>query len=105
MFVIAGTVYLNQGKTDPANGAQVQIEDVNGSFFTATTNEVGNFYITPDQWMPVWPLQVNVTQGKNIPEGMLTHIGRAGSCADCHTQTAGPTSPGPVYAIPPPVAP
>jgi hypothetical protein len=28
---------------------------------------------------------------------MLTHVGRDGSCADCHTPTAGPTSPGPVY--------
>jgi hypothetical protein len=28
---------------------------------------------------------------------MLTHVGRDGSCADCHTATEGPTSPGPIY--------
>jgi hypothetical protein len=105
MFVLAGTVFQDQGKTDPANGAQIQIEDVNGSFYTATTNEVGNFYITPDQWMPVWPLHVQgVTLGKNFPQAMLTLIGRAGSCGECHTPTTGPTSPGLVYAIPTPIS-
>jgi hypothetical protein len=98
MFAIAGTVFQDQGKTDAANGAQVQIEDSTGSFYTATTNEAGNFYITPNQWSPVWPLQVQLTLGKN-QQFMLTHVGRAGSCADCHTLTTGPTSPGPVYAI------
>ncbi len=97
-FVIAGTVFESQGKTDPANGAQVQIEDVMGAFYTATTNEVGNFYITPNQWSPTMPLQVQVSEGKNI-EAMDTHIGRAGSCADCHTSTSGPTSAGPVYVV------
>jgi hypothetical protein len=28
---------------------------------------------------------------------MISHIGRDGSCADCHTATIGPRSPGPVY--------
>jgi hypothetical protein len=97
-FVIAGTVTESQGKTGPANGAQVQIEDVTGSTYTATTNEVGNFYITPDQWSPTMPLQVLVSQGKN-DQSMLTHIGRAGSCAECHTPTPGPSSPGPIYVV------
>jgi hypothetical protein len=97
-FVIAGTVTESQGKTGPANGAQVQIEDVTGSTYTATTNEVGNFYITPGQWSPTMPLQVQVSQGKD-DQSMLTHIGRAGSCAECHTPTPGPTSPGPIYVI------
>jgi cytochrome c553 len=97
-FVVAGTVFESQGKTAPANGAQVQIEDVTGSFYTATTNEVGNFYIAPDQWAPTMPLQVQVSQGKNL-QTMGTRVGRAGSCADCHTSTSGPASAGPVYVV------
>ena len=88
----------SQGKTGPANGAQVLIEDVTGSTYTATTNEVGNFYIAPAQWSPTMPLQVQVSQGKDV-QSMLTHIGREGSCAECHTPTAGPTSPGPIYVV------
>lgn len=97
-FVMAGTVFESQGKTDPATGAGVLIEDVMGSTYTATTNEVGNFYITPGQWSPTMPLQVQVSQGKD-EQSMLTHIGRAGSCADCHTPTPSPSSPGPIYVV------
>jgi hypothetical protein len=95
-FVMAGTVYAVQGQSAPAQGVVVLIEDVNGSSYAATTNEVGNFYITTDEWSPTLPAQVQVSKGTSI-EQMLTHIGRDGSCADCHTQTPGPTSPGPVY--------
>jgi hypothetical protein len=95
-FVMAGTVYAVQGQSAPATSAQVTIEDVNGSFYSATTNEVGNFYITSDQWAPTLPAQVQVAQGDESQQ-MITHIGRDGSCADCHTQTPGPTSPGAVY--------
>jgi len=95
-FVMAGTVYAVQGQSAPARGAQVLIEDQRGSSYVATTNEVGNFYITTDQWAPTLPAQVQVSQGDNSQQ-MLTHIGRDGSCSDCHTQTPGPTSPGRVY--------
>lgn len=98
-FVMAGTVFAVQGQSAPAVGAQVGIEDVNGSFYTATTNEVGNFYITTNQWAPVMPAQAQVSQGQNNQQ-MVTHIGRDGLCAGCHTLTPGPTSPGPVYLAP-----
>jgi hypothetical protein len=95
-FVMAGTVYATQGQGAPADGVQVLIEDVNGSFFAVTTNQVGNFYISTAQWSPTWPAQVQISKGMSMQQ-MLTHIGRDGSCADCHTQTPGPTSAGPVY--------
>jgi hypothetical protein len=101
-FVMAGTIYATQGQTSPANGAAVQIEDVNGSLYTATSNVVGNFFITTDQWSPTYPAQVQVTQGQNSQQ-MVTHIGRDGSCADCHVQPPSPTSPGPVYVIAGPI--
>ncbi len=95
-FVTGGTVYAVQGQSAPATDAQVVIEDVNGSVYTMTTNEAGNFYIMTGQWSPVLPAEVQVAQGK-ISQQMITHIGRDGSCADCHTRTTSPTSPGPVY--------
>jgi hypothetical protein len=95
-FVMAGTVYEIQGETGGAKGASVQIEDVNGDFYTATTNEVGNFFITTDQWAPTLPAQVMVFQGQNSQQ-MVTHIGRDGSCAGCHVEPPSSVSPGSVY--------
>jgi hypothetical protein len=95
-FVMAGTVYAVQGQSAPAPGVQVVIEDVNGNFYGISTNEAGNFYITTAEWSPTLPAQVQISKGTSSQQ-MLTHIGRDGSCADCHTPTPGPTSPGPVY--------
>jgi hypothetical protein len=95
-FVMAGTVFATQGSSAPASGVQVVIEDVNGAIRTPTTNEAGNFYITSAEWSPKLPAEVQISKGMTS-EAMLTLIGRDGSCADCHTQTPGPTSPGPVY--------
>jgi hypothetical protein len=95
-FVMAGTVYATQGASAPSQGARVSIEDVNGAYFDATTNEAGNFYISVGDWAPTLPAQVVVSQGQDSQQ-MVTHIGRDGSCASCHTPRIGPTSPGPVY--------
>jgi hypothetical protein len=100
-FVMAGTVFAVQGQSDPAPGVQVVIEDVTGSFFGITTNEAGNFYITTDQWSPTLPALVTISKGQSFQQ-MNTHISRDGSCADCHTETPGPTSAGPVYLNTPP---
>jgi hypothetical protein len=98
-FTVAGTVYAIQGQTVPAVGAQVVIEDIRGSSYPATTNAAGNFYVTPGEWAPTYPTQMSVTQGKTT-EQMLTHVGREGSCAGCHTDPPGLRSPGPVYVTP-----
>jgi hypothetical protein len=95
-FVMAGTVYATQGASPPSQGARVSIEDVNGAYFDATTNEAGNFYISVGEWSPTLPAQVVVSHGQDSQQ-MVTHIGRDGSCASCHTHRMGPTSPGPVY--------
>jgi hypothetical protein len=96
-FSVAGTVYALAGRSDPAVGAQVQIEDITGVAFVAPTNPAGNFYITADQWKPTFPLKVQVTLGASI-EPMNTSVGRDGSCATCHSGMPGPTSAGTVYA-------
>jgi hypothetical protein len=95
-FVIAGTVFAVQDQSAPAEGVNVAMEDSTGSFFTATTNQAGNFFIATGEWSPTFPALVSIAKGQTS-EQMSTHIGRAGSCADCHTLTPGPTSAGPVY--------
>jgi hypothetical protein len=103
---VGGTVYENQGGGDPAPGAVVQIEDIDGTIWTGqssafptlTANAAGNFYLPADNFAAHYPTQMTVTsQDGTVSQPMLTHVGRDGSCADCHTLTEGPTSAGPVY--------
>jgi hypothetical protein len=97
-FSVAGTIYSIHQKSDPAVMANVQIEDITGAAFVSTTNEVGNFYITPHQWQPTYPLgQIQVSLASSSSSQMQTHVGRDGSCGSCHQATVGPTSAGPVY--------
>jgi hypothetical protein len=94
----AGTVYDTQGQPAPSVGALVQVEDVDGLIATATTNSVGNFYVTASDYAPHYPTQMQVTSPDgNTMVQMLTHSSREGSCAACHQAQPGPTSPGPVY--------
>jgi mono/diheme cytochrome c family protein len=93
-----GTVYLSQGGGAPAPGATVQIEDILGNLWTVQANAAGNFFATLSDYAPHYPTQMQVTSADGtVTNQMLTHAGRDGSCADCHTPTEGPTSPGPVY--------
>jgi hypothetical protein len=93
-FVMAGTVFAVQGERGPASNVQVVLEDVTGSFFAVTTNEVGNFYIQEGEWSPTMPVSPQIPKAH---QEMVSSVQRAGSCADCHTLTRSPTSPGPVY--------
>jgi hypothetical protein len=98
-FSIGGTVYDVQGGSTPSVGAKVLVEDVDGHLCTATTNTVGNFYVTLDQCAPHYPTQPTVAPADGaIPISMVTHVSRDGSCADCHYNPIGPASAGPVYA-------
>jgi hypothetical protein len=119
-FVTAGTIYINgytAGTTvyAPLVGGDVHLVDSTGSVYDAMTNSVGNFYVTPDQWNPVFPLgalpteagagtpqdiSVNAAGAAESPTPMIDSMGRGGeyaSCAYCHFDPPGPTSPGHVY--------
>jgi hypothetical protein len=101
-----GTVVDTQGQTAPAVGAIVTIEDVDGNFHTSTTNDAGNFYVTAAEFTPHYPTQMTVSVASPgpdyVPQSMLTHSSREGSCAACHQPSEGPSSPGPVYLNPAP---
>jgi hypothetical protein len=95
-FSVAGTVFLQPTGTRPAQGARVELQGANGSRFESGTNAAGNFYITPNQFSPSFPLETSVTfEGQRT--AMLTNIGRDGSCGGCHIPEVGPDSPGHVY--------
>ncbi|MDP9037441.1 MAG: hypothetical protein M3O50_21800 [Myxococcota bacterium] len=95
---IGGTVYAVLGSSAPALGAVVQIEDVDGRVARPTTNSAGNFFLTPDQFAPRYPLQMKIwSSSGNTSEQMQSLATRDGSCAGCHADSASPTSPGPVY--------
>jgi hypothetical protein len=91
-FTVAGTVFDDPVDLDGADGITVTMTDANDSMYEATTNAAGNFYVTPDQWNPTFPLHVSLSNGLV----MSSEIGRNGACAFCHVNPASPSSPGPV---------
>ncbi|MGH7281404.1 MAG: hypothetical protein ACRELY_07780, partial [Polyangiaceae bacterium] len=95
-FIAAGTVYAVKGQTDPLVNGTVDLTDSTNATFDVPTNEVGNFFVTTAEWQPVFPVLVKVKL-QDAEADMISHIGRDGSCADCHTATPGPRSPGPPY--------
>jgi hypothetical protein len=99
-FTIAGTVFETQGERVAADGAIVSLVDAKGSGTQLTTNAAGNFYATPSQYDPAFPLQVTV-QGPGGPtahmETLIEGNGTVepnGGCASCHFDPVGPNSPG-----------
>jgi hypothetical protein len=120
-FSIGGTAYATQwlllpdGGSPPAPqplvGATVTLTDSTDSTQSTMTNSAGNFYILESAWAPVYPIggaegdaafaqkhEIQITQGLETVY-MLTHIGRDGSCADCHSFPPGPLTPGPLYLM------
>jgi hypothetical protein len=95
-FSVAGTIFVSEGSPTPASGALVALEDSAGQKQTATTNQAGNFYLGPNEFTPVYPMKVSVTYG-GVTVAMTSHIGRDGSCGNCHKDPAGPTSAGHVF--------
>lgn len=98
LFSLGGTITLVRGDTAPAVNALVQIEDIGGNYWTAPTNEVGNFFVAAEHFVPQYPIKVNLfSADMTVTQNMQTYSARQGSCAACHALPLGPTSPGPVY--------
>lgn len=99
-FTVAGTVFTTPATRDGAQGAVVTITDVNGWSINLTANAAGNFYATPSQYDPTFPLQTRLRGPSGETATMQTLIeGNGtvepnGACASCHFDPAGPSSPG-----------
>ncbi len=98
-FSVAGTIFVNPDSKTPASGASVHLTSSNGTEVRTSTNAAGNFYLTPSQYTPSYPMKVDV-EYRGIQVKMASNLGRDGSCGGCHVDPAGPTSPGHIY-IPP----
>jgi hypothetical protein len=99
-FTVAGTIYEKPSSKVGLQGATVTLVDSTGSqYVSPPTNDAGNFYATPNDWNPTFPITtVSVTGSAGIPT-MKSAIGRNGSCASCHFNPAGPTSAGQVCIV------
>jgi hypothetical protein len=106
VFSIAGTIFsipaIEGSKPRPVNNARVTLTDTTGNPRTVTTNCVGNFFLTPEQYDPQFPVHVVVEadlpdDGGVLRKSMATDIGRERSCGGCHVGAPSTSSPGWVW--------
>ena len=104
-FTLAGTAFSSPYPSRVGvGGVVVNIEDEGGNICQAITNCVGNFYVEAsssiDPCAPAFPVWVGLAPslGAANTQAMMGHIGRDSSCASCHSDPPGPTSPGHVTA-------
>ena len=87
-FSFAGTIYITRGQPDPAVNATISITDENNQTHDLISNDVGNFYITKDDWDAEMPANVKVSwtdsTGRKSDHPMISRIGNNGGCATCH---------------------
>lgn len=85
-FSIAGTIFAGPANLIGVDTARIDLVDSNGTSpppeNPVITNCVGNFFVRRTTWDPAYPVAVRVTKG--VSRTMLSEIGRASSCADCH---------------------
>lgn len=99
-FSVAGTIFQTPAAKVAAAGVTVKLTDANGASIEVATNAAGNFFLTPEQYDPVVPMQVVVFSGgttakmQTVVAGNLAEEPNNGSCASCHFDPAGPSSPG-----------
>jgi hypothetical protein len=106
-FSVAGTVYEQdtsgalQAGTRGAKSVTLTFTDSAKHQATATTspNGSGNFYLTPSDFVPTYPMEVYLEgPGTGVKATVMTSlINRNGSCAGCHVNPGSASSPGPIF--------
>ena len=101
VFSVAGTLYQKATGKIPIEGATITLTDATGATRALKSNCAGTFYEEEAKWVPTYPLRVQITDGQTTIK-MLTEVRDEGvqpiaSCAICHSDPAGPTSPGHLY--------
>ncbi len=93
-FSLAGTIFAEASGTVGVFHAEVDLVDSKGTKFAVRTNCVGNFFVTPDAWSPVFPVLVRVVPRGSSAKEMLGAIpGSEPSCTSCHAHVPGVPSP------------
>lgn len=96
-FDLGGTVYARVSPKQGLGGVKVRLFDNEGDELGVVTNEVGNFFLRKGELGPIdFPIWVELEYQGEVT-AMQAPIFRERSCASCHTDPAGPTSPGHVY--------
>jgi hypothetical protein len=87
-FAIAGTIFVNDGNTKIIGVENVYIDMVDAAGISpqvdVKTNCAGNFWVSPSDWTPAFPVRVMIRRDMNAPTKMVSHIGREPSCNRCH---------------------
>jgi hypothetical protein len=83
VFRVAGTIFAGPDSLTGVDNAEVQLTDSVGTQYIAKTNCVGNFWVTPDDWDPKFPILVRVHKGQTALQ-MKGQISRESSCGACH---------------------
>jgi hypothetical protein len=99
---VAGTVFATPRTARPVGGVKVTITDSDGNVASKTTNCIGNFFFTEEEFTPVFPLRAEIecpVPGTGATKRLVmgTRIGRDGSCANCHNGPPEVDSPGWIY--------
>lgn len=97
-FSLAGTVYVDAPSQTPIEDVNVRVVDSQNRRFVARTNCAGNFFITPEEFAPDFPIWLGLDRG-DILRDMDTPVYREASCSGCHTDPKNLSSPGHVYLI------
>ena len=109
VFSVAGTIFWQpyvtaNGKNESsigANNVTVSLIDDNGVPVQVVTNCVGNFWISPGDYNPAFPMLAAVFGDDSTQESMgEAQIGRTGSCATCHADPPNYNALGHVYVTP-----
>jgi hypothetical protein len=101
-FSVSGTVYRDNQSAVALADVIVQMIDIQGAKFSTRTNCAGNFWLTPREFAPRWPVWVTLELGENKID-MESPIGREASCAACHLDPPGQASAGRVFLTDDPV--
>jgi mono/diheme cytochrome c family protein len=91
-FTMAGTVFAQPLKQVGVDSAEIRLTDADGTKYLAKTNCVGNFFVRPSDWVPKFPVLVEVAKG-GVRRSMRSAIGREPSCSVCHTPEIPPKDP------------
>jgi hypothetical protein len=97
-FALAGTVYLERDTSKPAGQVAVLVVDASSAKFESITNCAGNFFVRPEQYPLQYPIWIGLRAG-TVRREMDSAVYREGSCAGCHGDPVGSSSPGHVFLI------
>jgi hypothetical protein len=91
-FTLAGTVFAQPNRQVGVGGVEIRLTDADGTKHTAKTNCVGNFFVKPSEWVPKFPILVDIAKD-GVRRSMRSPIGRETDCAGCHTLAIPPADP------------